>query len=120
MKAPTVTGTLVLEVEQMPWGVVIAAAGELDVGSVPALRKRLEEAVSGGARRLLLDFGELTFIDSVSLAAVVAAHRRMGEDGRVVIATEHPYVLLILEAGGLGSVIEVFPTRSDAEAALTG
>ena len=76
--------------------------------------------MSGGARRLLLDFTDLTFIDSISLAAVVAAYRRMGDGGRLVIVTEHPYVLLILEAGGLDSVIDVFPTRSEAEAALTG
>jgi anti-sigma B factor antagonist len=118
VKAPTVTGTLVLADEPTPWGAVIVAAGELDIAGVPGLRRRLEAAVSGGARRLLLDFTDLTYVDSVSLAAVVAAHRRMGAGGRLVIATEHPYVLLILEAGGLESVIEVFATRSEAEAAL--
>lgn len=120
MKAATVTGSLVLEDEVTPWGTVIVAAGELDIAAVPELRRRLEAAVSSGARRLLLDFTAITFVDSISLAAIVAARRRMGEDGRLVVATAHPYVLLILEAGGLESVIDVFPTRDDAEVALTG
>jgi anti-anti-sigma factor len=67
---------------------------------------------------MLLDFEAVTFIDSISLAAVVAAHRRMGPGGRLALATGHPYVLLILEAGGLDGVVEVFPTRDEAEAAL--
>lgn len=120
MKATTFTGSLVVRDEPRPWGTVIEVSGELDVSGVPRLRERLEEAVSRGARRLVLDLSETTFIDSVSLAAIVAARRKLGDEGQVVIATSHPYVLLILEAGGLDSVIEVFASRDDAEAALSG
>ena len=97
---------------------VVTAHGELDIAAVPELRQRLEEAVGTGVPGLLLDLCDVTFIDSVSLAAVVAARRRMGEPARLAIATGHPYVMLILEAGGLDSVIEVYPSRSEAEAAL--
>jgi anti-sigma B factor antagonist len=120
VKEATLTGSLALAEESTPWGAVIVASGELDITGVPALRARLDAAMSRGARRLLLDLGGIRFIDSVSLAAIVAARRRLGDDGELVIATSHPYVLLILEAGGLDSVIDVYPTRAEAEAALTG
>lgn len=115
---PTCNGTFSITDETEPWGRVICARGELDITAVPELRTHLGDALAAGARLLLLDFDAVTFIDSVSLAAIVAAERRMGPDGRLAIATGHPYVLLILEAGGLDDVIEVFSTRDEAEAAL--
>lgn len=118
MRSPTDSTTFGITGEGVPWGRSVSAWGELDIAAVPRLRERLDEAVAGGTRRLLLDFEGVTFIDSVVLAAVVATQRRMGAEGRMVVATRHPYVLLILEAGGLDSVIEVFPSRDEAEAAL--
>lgn len=120
MNEATISGPLVLADEQTPWGAVIVASGELDITGVPALRQRLDTAMARGARRLLLDLTGIRFIDSVSLAAIVAAKRRLGDDGQLAIATSHPYVLLILEAGGLESVIDVFSSRDEAEAALSG
>lgn len=120
MRGPAAIGSFVFEEEVTPWGAAITAAGELDLGAVPELRKRLGDALGRGVRRLLLDLDEVTFIDSISLAAIVAARRRMGDAGRMAVVTRHPYVLLILEAGGLDSVIDVYPTRFEAEAALSG
>jgi len=98
--------------------VVLVARGELDVAAVPELRARLEGVAPG--KRLLMDLLDVTFIDSLSLAAIVAAKRRMGPEGRMALAADHHYVLLILEAGGLESVVEIFPTRDQAQAYLLG
>jgi anti-anti-sigma factor len=104
-------------VEPAPWeGTLLVARGELDIASVMALREKLEGA--SGSARVLLDFAEVTFIDSLSLAAIVAAKRRLDEHGRLAVVADHPYVLLIFEAGGLDSVVEVFRTRVEAEAYL--
>jgi anti-sigma B factor antagonist len=99
-------------------GLLLVARGELDIDAVGQLRKHLEHATSSGAQRILLDLAEVTFIDSLSLAAIVAANRRLGHAGRLAIVADHAYVLLILEACGLDSVVEVFRTRGDAEAYL--
>jgi anti-sigma B factor antagonist len=115
-----VTADLVVLDERTPWGAVIEVSGELDIAGISRLRERLDAVMAQGAQKLVLDLSGITFIDSVSLAAIVAARRRMGDGGRVVVATSHPYVLLILEAGGLDSVVEVYPSRDEAEAALTG
>lgn len=118
MNTPTYNGNFTITEEHKPWGRVICARGELDITAVPELRTHVAQAVEAGTRRLLLDLGAVTFIDSVSLAAIVAAERKMGPEGRLVIATDHEYVLLILEAGGLDDVVEVFANRDEAEAAL--
>jgi anti-sigma B factor antagonist len=99
-------------------GLLLVARGELDIAAVSELRERLERATSSGAGRILLDLAEVTFIDSLSLAAIVAANRRLGHAGRLALVADHAYVLLILEACGLDSVVEVFRTRDEAETYL--
>ena len=118
MRSPTFSGTFGLTAEATAWGRAITAWGELDMAAVPEVHAQVEAALASGARRLLLDLGAVTFVDSLSLAAIVAAKRRMGPGGRVVIATRHPYVLLIIEAGGLNAVVEVFESRQAAEVSL--
>ena len=110
-----------LAAESAPWGgLLVVARGELDVAAVPELRRLLAPAASLGTSRILLDLSEVTFIDSLSLAAIVAAKRRLGDEGRLAVVADHHYVLLIFEAGGLDSVVEVFRTRDEAEAYLLG
>ena len=99
-------------------GVCVVARGELDIASAFSLRDKLHGAAASGVRRILLDLSDVTFMDSLSMAAVVATQRRLGEEGRLAVVATHPYVLLIFEAGGIDSVVEVFRTRDAAEAHL--
>ena len=107
----------VISVETPDWpGALIVARGELDVQSVPELRARLNEAIDSGTTRIVVDLAEVSFIDSLSLSALVAAHRRMGDDGRLAVVAAHEYVRLILQASGLEQVLDVFATRDEAVA----
>jgi anti-sigma B factor antagonist len=61
---------------------LIAAGGELDLASSPALREELERAQNAGAELVILDLRELVFMDSTGLSVVVKAHQRALESGR--------------------------------------
>jgi anti-sigma B factor antagonist len=111
---PAWRGGFLLTEELVPWGKLAIVSGELDMSAAPALREWLNEAVGESAVRVVLDFSEVTFVDSLSLATVVAAKRRLGPGARLAVVADNPYVLLILEAGGLDSVFEVFATREEA------
>ena len=99
-------------------GLLVVARGELDIASAFSLRDKLHGAAASGVQRILLDLTDVTFMDSLSMAAVVATQRRLGDEGRLAVVATHPYVLLIFEAGGIDSVVEVFRTREAAEAHL--
>ncbi len=103
-----------------PDGLILTARGELDVATAPALRERLREAHDRGVRRLVLDLCDVTFIDSLTLAAIVGARTRLSDDGAMAIATCHHYVLLIFEAGGLDGLLDVVETRDEAVAFVRG
>ena len=47
--------------------------GELDMAGVPSLEATIERICADGASSLTLDLGELSFIDSTGLAAIVHA-----------------------------------------------
>ena len=107
----------VISAETPDWpGALIVASGELDVQSVPELKERLAEAVDAGTKRVVVDLADVSFIDSLSLSALVGARRRLGEDGRLAVVAVHEYVRLILQATGLEQVLDVFDTRDEAVA----
>ncbi len=115
---PAPVGHEILE-EPAPFdGLLVIARGELDIASAFTLRDKLHGAAASGVQRILLDLSDVTFMDSLSMAAVVATQRRLGDEGRLAVVATLPYVLLIFEAGGIDSVVEVFRTRDAAEAHL--
>lgn len=97
-------------------GVVLEVHGEVDISSSDELRTRLRAAT--GARRILVDLEDVTFIDSTAMASIVGAQRRLPPGGRLAVVANHHYVLLVLDAVGLQHAVSVFATRDEAEAFL--
>ena len=107
----------VISAETPDWpGALIVASGELDVQSVPELKEHLAEAIDAGTKRIVVDLADVSFIDSISLSALVGARRKLGDDGRLAVVAVHEYVRLILQATGLEQVLDVFESRDDAVA----
>jgi anti-sigma B factor antagonist len=104
-----------------PSGLVLAISGELDIATAPGLRERLDAAIDSGVRRLVLDLSGVSFLDSVALAVIVNAKRRLGDEGRMVLVVDRrTYVMLVFECSGLPSVLEIADTRDEAVARLDG
>lgn len=118
-KGPNPAPAAAFEIAERPvsWpGSMLVVSGELDVSAVPDLRDALESLVANRDGGVVVDLSGVSFIDSLSIAAIVAARRRLGEERRMAIVAHHPYVLLIFEAGGLDSVVPLFSTVEHAEA----
>lgn len=109
-----------VESEAVTWdGTLAVARGEMDIAAVPALRKLLDDAIGTGTRRMVIDLTDVDFVDSVALATLVGAKRRLGPEGRLAVVVTHPYVLLVFEATGLNHVVTISDTREAAVAAVT-
>jgi len=59
----------------------ISAAGEIDSTSAPVLRQHVESLLDGDVQELIIDLGEVTFLDSAGLCVLAAAHRRSVRQG---------------------------------------
>jgi anti-sigma B factor antagonist len=73
--------------------------GELDLASAPLLQTELDSAAVAEAPKLLVDLGELHFIDSTGLRAIFAAQaqaRERGQDFAVTKGSEQVQRLLAI------------------------
>lgn len=96
--------------------VALHVAGELDLSTAPRLRAQIDRALEDGSDALVVDLSHVTFIDSVALAVLVAAHARLASCGRLAVVARTPFVQLVLEATGLDGILDVFSDRSAAKA----
>jgi anti-sigma B factor antagonist len=101
----------VREVERGDDRVVLAVAGELDIGTAERLRLAVGQHVRPGLH-VTLDLAQVTFCDSTGLAALVGLYKRLtATDGRLVLHAPIPRVLNLLTVTGLNRVITV--TQAD-------
>src|SRR5690606_38106595 len=86
---------------------LVAAVGEIDLATAPALRTELLTALVRYSPRLVLDLSGVTFLDSTGLAVLVAVHRRArAEGGELSLAGPRPVVRKLL---GITYLDRVFP-----------
>jgi stage II sporulation protein AA (anti-sigma F factor antagonist) len=82
-------------------GVRVTAAGEIDVASAPILAAELCAAIESGAA-VVVDLGDVTFMDSSGLNALVMAHH--AAPGRISLGSVHPNVRRVLEIAGVADI----------------
>ena len=95
---------------------IVKVAGEIDIATVPLLVEHLD-SIPAGVPQVIIDFSELTFIDSSGLNALVAFQKRLDEGANpctVHLVASRPSILKVLEVTGLD---EVFPTSATIEQA---
>ena len=100
---------------QQPGIAIVAFTGRLDFLSAASARARLAEAVAQGNRRLVVDLGETSFIDSSGLGALIGglkAARKAGGDLRIARPTEQARAVLALTS--LDRVFRFYPSVEEA------
>ena len=95
---------------------VLRVAGDVDAGTVDALRRTIDELLASGEHRFVVDLTNVPFMDSAGLATLVQLFKRVriGE-GDVRLAGLQPDVRRIFE---LVRLTRVFDTYDSAEAAV--
>ena len=73
--------------------------GKLDTATSPSFEEKINE-VAGGADKLILDFGSLTYISSAGLRVLLGATQQMEGKGKVVIRNLTQAVQEVLEITG--------------------
>jgi anti-sigma B factor antagonist len=87
---------------------VVAAVGEADMYTAPALEQALEGVVGLGGTSVVLDLAEVTFIDSTVLSALLTFRTRFRDlGGDLVIVSEDRRVLRTFEITGLDRLFTI-------------
>jgi anti-sigma B factor antagonist len=81
---------------------VLVVRGELDAYSAPTLDAAVEKALGQGAVRLVLDLGEVGFIDSSGLRSMIRARKQVGDEPEALrIRNPQPTTVRLLDITGL-------------------
>ena len=82
----------------------VAVAGELDLATAPLLAEQLAQAETSGAKLVVLDLADVSFMDSTGLHVLLEAHanaQRNGHRLRITAAGSEPVQRLFELAGVL-------------------
>ena len=100
---------------------MVAARGELDVATAPALREALDTARARGARRLIADLAAVTFLDSAGLGVLVTSAKQLRMNGgEFVVVSDDPRIIRVFEITGLDAVVRVERSLVEAVSELVG
>lgn len=107
--------------ETLPTGdncAVLRVNGEVDVYTAPEVRERAVQLLADDFVHLIVDLGDVVFLDSTGIGALVGVLRRVRtQDGSLMLVTSSDRLLNIFEVTGLGNVFDIYPTLDDAIAA---
>ncbi len=99
--------------------VAFAGAVNLEGEGATAFKDRIKALVEGGADRVVVDLGNVAFMDSQGLGALIGCLKALQQaDGRLVLANVSSPVEAVLRVTRLHRVFDVRPTVADALAAL--
>ena len=94
---------------------VVTASGELDVWSAPMLDEQLQRIVGRASGSVIVDLSAVPLIDSVVLGVLVrhAKHLRAA-DLELVLVTDDPRTVRVIEITGLHYLFQMKPSLADA------
>ena len=101
-------------------GYVIALSGEVDLYTAPEFKQQLLDVIGKGAKEVVVDFSDTTFIDSTTLGVLVGGVKRLRtNDGQLSLVCSDRNITKIFEITGLDRVFTIYPTREEAVAKLS-
>lgn len=97
---------------------VLCMTGRLDALTTPGVEQRLLASARSG-RPLVLDLGGMEYTSSAGLRLILkAAKEARAAGGRLALAAMRPAVREVITVSGFSSIIDTYPTRAEAVAAL--
>jgi len=95
--------------------IVLVPEGRLDITTAWQFRLKLQECISKLSRHVVVNLGQVNFIDSSGLTSLVAGMRDANKvKGSFRICNVHPEAKLVFEVTMMDSVFEIFDTEQDA------
>jgi anti-sigma B factor antagonist len=100
---------------------LISLSGEVDLYTAPDFKQQLLQVIGDGARQVIVDFSQTTFIDSTTLGVLVGGVKRLRPNGgELLLVCSDRNITKIFEITGLDRVFSIYPTRVEAVEQLDG
>ena len=109
LRRPPVEG-----VDRQNGDVVVRLAGEIDLYNAEEVGSALQEIAGSDPARVVVDLGEVEFVDSTALGTLIEARKQLA-NGRLVLAAPGRDVRRAIEVAGL---LDHFDVHDSVDAAL--
>lgn len=94
---------------------IVSVSGELDLGTAKRVQTGIDEAGTVGADTVIIDLSETSFTDSAALGVLVQETKRLeGRGQSLVLVTNDPRTVRVVEVTGLSRVLRTYATLHDA------
>ena len=80
---------------------VLTLVGELDTAAARDVDDAVDELVGNGVRTLVIDLGQISFIDSSGLRSLIRARQALGSEDAIRLRSPQAATLRLLEITGL-------------------
>lgn len=95
--------------------IILTPTGRLDITTAWQFRLKLQECISRLSPHIVVNLGQVNFIDSSGLTSLVAGMRDADKvKGSFRICNVHPEAKLVFEVTMMDSVFEIFETETEA------
>ena len=95
---------------------VIEPKGILDGTKAVSFREKINESIEKGVSIILVDFTDITFMDSSGLGALVLALKTVrSADRKLVLCSINEQVKMLFELTSMDRVFETFSSREEFE-----
>lgn len=98
--------------------VIMSLSGRLDAMSATDCEKVVDEVLGSGARLLLIDLGEVSYVSSAGLRVILKAAKALYGSGRLALARPQEDVREVLEMTGFGEIMPIHDSLDEAIAEL--
>jgi anti-sigma B factor antagonist len=98
---------------------VLGLSGQIDREGAKIFQSRLIQILDSGQQYLVIDFTEVTYINSTGLSALILVAKRLGKTGgKFILAGVIDPIQKVLKISGLATLFTILPTKAEALASL--
>jgi len=109
------TRPLSIDTQQRGQAVLVSLRGSVSISQADVLRAKMEELASRATRTIVIDLGDMDFICSAGLGAIISGHlKSRHHNGRICLANPQPAVRQLLETTRLTKLFGVYETVEEA------
>ncbi|MBD1892692.1 MULTISPECIES: STAS domain-containing protein [unclassified Coleofasciculus] len=99
---------------------IVQPSGILDGMKATQFRQEISDIVENGGNMVLIDFKDVTFMDSSGLGALVLALKTVrAAGGKLFICSINEQVRMLFELTSMDRVFEIFPNREEFNNAVS-
>lgn len=98
---------------------VLAPSGILDGTQAEEIRTQVNSALATGAKTLLMDLKDTTFVDSSGLGTLVSVLKKVrAQECEMVVCSINPQVKMLFELTSMDQVFQIFENRKAFETSV--